>query len=1020
MDRFRPARSSPPYKPTAKAPLPDISVTSSIEEPLAEELRDLSQDDVELLDTVVQRAGPSATTFLTVFKAYSEVLTDRGLDPHEVVYYSKLLKLGTMKGRNWGEKWSRVKTQWQQAKKAKPHGPSGLRLGPPRLDDDTATEFSVFSDQPAPRTRANPLSRNYAPSTDAQPPRTTPLRSPFVTNKPTSAPAGRQTSSNPSHRKRAVSPGSKRKEDIARDVVARAKERKGAMLNDTDAWKNIQMQHDEKNADLFREDRLVERCWQIWQQGYRWIVTTTEQIAEAREQLIVQRSLDKWKRKFDSHRQLYDHINNLSNKRVLLTFFRHWQTKHLESRQKKWRQDMRNKMKLVRRNNETRLVREAWIKWRAATQEKLVYQGYLERLLARTYVGWKAKRTKVVRMQAAAAEFYQNGRGALVTICWRNWKRAIQYRSAEATMRGRVDLRVLDAAMSTWRRQLHELAQANEFYERSLKARLLKRWSRRVVKVNRLEKRADKHLAKSDVMLEYAIMRIWKARKNGRLLEQARSRRLKALAYNLWKDNIASRHGDEARAIEFSMRPAASLSLMALDQWKKAFVQRQSKLRLADAFHMSQLALSAIQKWRRKLRDRAELVKAAQSASEYFMVRGAWLRWVEQVEARRRERRLHIHTLNRKKSLFEAWLAQARLARERTMAVRAMQDRISQRILRGSLAKWTERVITIKSREIDIVQNSNMVILVTAFQKWKTRHLQHVEAQNLLESFMYLKQRDALRRGFYRWLTAARFARHRREVIKEKEDEFRLRALEGAWDKWRERSLRSREDEILLQCQRNILCRVFAKWNGKTKAPPAIRFDAQRVKNNFFKKWRAAMSQTHKVKEAIKLDRSIITSKYFERWLEAYRAKKTLKAVAFLHFHHPPPAMDTEPRQHRLASDSDVQDEQPGSSTGEGSSAPEDEIPATLSLPDIPTTVADFNDLELAITSVVGVDPTEEEKKLHKRASSVLKLSQENQKLQAELKAMTDRLEAAERRKQELRQQAREQREQRVMETPSS
>ncbi|KAF6765145.1 hypothetical protein DFP72DRAFT_1058948 [Ephemerocybe angulata] len=130
--------------------------------------------------------------------------------------------------------------------------------------------------------------------------------------------------------------------------------------------------------------------------------------------------------------------------------------------------------------------------------------------------------------------------------------------------------------------------------------------------------------------------------------------------------------------------------------------------------------------------------------------------------------------------------------------------------------------------------------------------------------------------------------------------------------------------------------------------------------------------------------------------------------------------MDTEPRQHRLASDSDVQDEQPGSSTGEGSSAPEDEIPATLSLPDIPTTVADFNDLELAITSVVGVDPTEEEKKLHKRASSVLKLSQENQKLQAELKAMTDRLEAAERRKQELRQQAREQREQRVMETPSS
>ena len=39
---------------------------------------------------------------------------------------------------------------------------------------------------------------------------------------------------------------------------------------------------------------------------------------------------------------------------------------------------------------------------------------------------------------------------------------------------------------------------------------------------------------------------------------------------------------------------------------------------------------------------------------------------------------------------------------------------------------------------------------------------------------------------------------------------------------------------------------------------------------------------------------------------------------------------------------------------------------------------------------------------MHKRASNVLKLSQENEKLKAELKAMTDRLEMAERKRQEL------------------
>lgn len=109
MDRFQPPRSSPPFRANKTSIAP--SETSSIEEPLPEELRDLGPSDVELIDAVVERAGPSATTFLTIFKAYSEVLADRGLDPQEVVYYSKLLKLGNLRARNWGEKWARVKGQ---------------------------------------------------------------------------------------------------------------------------------------------------------------------------------------------------------------------------------------------------------------------------------------------------------------------------------------------------------------------------------------------------------------------------------------------------------------------------------------------------------------------------------------------------------------------------------------------------------------------------------------------------------------------------------------------------------------------------------------------------------------------------------------------------------------------------------------------------------------------------------------------------------------------------------------------
>jgi hypothetical protein len=47
--------------------------------------------------------------------------------------------------------------------------------------------------------------------------------------------------------------------------------------------------------------------------------------------------------------------------------------------------------------------------------------------------------------------------------------------------------------------------------------------------------------------------------------------------------------------------------------------------------------------------------------------------------------------------------------------------------------------------------------------------------------------------------------------------------------------------------------------------------------------------------------------------------------------------------------------------------------------------------------------------KVHKRASNVMKLAQENEKLRAELKGMTDRLEAAERKRLEIARRQKEQ-----------
>jgi protein SFI1 len=314
------------------------------------ELVGLTHQDVTLLDAVIERAGPSATTFLTVFKAYNDILQERGLDPHEVLYYGKLLKLGTVKGKNWGEKWSIVKlqhgyggkrgtdaqcldlltltttpTRLNLRPKASLHDDDALSLHSHQddtetiqsnLDTDTEANVHQYHQTPRPVSR-RPLSPT--PSTtattmldldamstssqlfvpEAHPVRATPpmptrskmLLHPEVSEMtddsaatpsaiPPSYRAAIRDHQRPAHQVlpqprsnlgRPFSP-SVTPSAAARHAIARAREQRGRVINEDEAWNKIKMARDEKDADRFHEDRLLERCWEIWKEGFRWII----------------------------------------------------------------------------------------------------------------------------------------------------------------------------------------------------------------------------------------------------------------------------------------------------------------------------------------------------------------------------------------------------------------------------------------------------------------------------------------------------------------------------------------------------------------------------------------------------------------------------------------------------------------------------------------------------------------------------------------------------------------------------
>lgn len=118
----------------------------------------LSPKDVEIIDSIISRAPDSATSFLAVFKAYNDVLQERGMDAgQDVVYYRFLLKLGVLRG-TWGERWRSLKNAGQDR---------SLDLHDHSHDDDDATTTEAEEQRQEPIT-PRPLSSRPLPSSIAR------------------------------------------------------------------------------------------------------------------------------------------------------------------------------------------------------------------------------------------------------------------------------------------------------------------------------------------------------------------------------------------------------------------------------------------------------------------------------------------------------------------------------------------------------------------------------------------------------------------------------------------------------------------------------------------------------------------------------------------------------------------------------------------------------------------------------------------------------------------------------------
>ncbi|KAJ6630747.1 hypothetical protein B0H10DRAFT_1982710 [Mycena sp. CBHHK59/15] len=938
MSSFRPTCASPPSK---LASLTDSLLHSTISADLSRssavsirELTGLSPEDVDLLEAIISRAGPSATTFPAVFSAYNAVLKERGLDPSEVVFYAKLLKLGTLKGRNWGDKWSAVKLQQGYGGNYRSsHTPSRsndplrprnaptcpiTRVDIPPRASRHADSFTLHSHEnegaiidsedeeqvdanvpqyhlltrPTARRPASPLhseassvnldAKKYpllAPPTRSRP--MPPLR-PQVWDTETSDATeyhAAPSTTPPSYRAALREPLPVKKQILnqtgrsvirptstslttARQLVAQARERKGSVINEDDAWNKIKMLQDERHADRFRQDRLLERCWEVWKQGFQWIITTNQQIGEARDNLIVRLCVQRWRTRTAASREFAGRVDALANNRLLRVALHVWRAKTKEREQNRWRISMRSNMKIIRDKRELKLMKDALAKWRQSYRSHLADQHYTGSLVHRYYGRWKKRLARLDHFDDIADQLSQAVESGALERCWHHWKHETQLRIAARVVTENIGLRVKTEVMDVWRRQMRDNHIADAYHDFILKKKLMKSWKAARDRIRAMEYRASQHAVMQDRVLLRAVYGVLRARQQGRRLKRiTAARRLKEV-WVVWKTRLRQQNDLQDIAHAFSLRLDSPLARTSLQKWYQVHSSHKNSQSFAVFHYSDALRRRILLAWRIRLRQKHKLMSKARSVDKFLVTRRAWGIMRTRFAERRREHSLKDLELRTTQKTFYRWLERAHRQRTQRLAEEEVRNRVIKGILSSALTRWTNRTIDVKNRELQATLDRDAWLISVAFKKWKSVRVRHVEEYSLMESYQFVKREENIRKAFHRWLSAARTSRHRRLTLQRKEAEMKFGVISVSWDKWRDRfkdqRLRPIEYDVILQSDKNVLFRTFAIWHSKTKSLPAIRFNASRIKTRCWKIWLGALPRALQTKTARDVDRKAV------------------------------------------------------------------------------------------------------------------------------------------------------------------
>jgi protein SFI1 len=164
--------------------------------------------------------------------------------------------------------------------------------------------------------------------------------------------------------------------------------------------------------------------------------------------------MQRWQTKLATRRIREDELVKQFDTCRARIFFKLWQAKLKHKRQIAWRNDMRQKMKIMKNRSDARIIKGAWKIWQQLHLEHRADTLYQSNLVIRYYSQWKEGLLKLDDMYNLADQFSESVQFALLKACFKRWTQTMNLRRDEHVMIQRIDRRIMTNSLDLWRKRM--------------------------------------------------------------------------------------------------------------------------------------------------------------------------------------------------------------------------------------------------------------------------------------------------------------------------------------------------------------------------------------------------------------------------------------------------------------------------------------------------------------------------------------------------------------------------------------